>query len=280
MDQTALNPEENVGRDATVSEGASLTTTPNTDCVIVTDVVHGYTPGTTVVDNVSLAIRAGEVHCLLGPSGSGKTTLLRLIAGLERLRSGQITIAGELVESATVHLPPEKRKIGYVFQDFALFPHLSIRRNVMYGMWEPNRRQRRKVAGEWLARVGLGDYADAMPHTLSGGQQQRVALVRALARDPAVMLLDEPFSGLDVEMREKIRTETFALLRSAKVATLMVTHDPHKAYVSADQISAMNRGRITLQGTPDQVCQLTKLPSGLQVIRVNAAAASLQSGDH
>lgn len=242
--------------------------------VVVNDVVHGYTRDTTVVNHVNLTLRPGEVHCLLGPSGSGKTTLLRLIAGLERLRSGEIFVAGDLVESARVHLPPEQRKIGYVFQDFALFPHLSILRNVMYGMCQPSRQQRRSAARDWLARVGLVEYADAMPHTLSGGQQQRVALVRALAREPAVMLLDEPFSGLDVELREKIRTETLALLRDSQVATLMVTHDPHEAYVSADQISAMHRGRITVQGTASQVCQLTTLPSGLQVIRVNPATAA------
>ncbi len=232
-------------------------------------VVHGYARDQTVVDHVSLEIRPGDVHCLLGESGSGKTTLLRLIAGLEHLRGGEIWIGGELVESAAVHRPPEQRKIGYVFQDFALFPHMTVMRNVLYGMPSAPRRRRLDAARGWLSRVGLVDRADAMPHMLSGGQQQRVALIRALAREPSVMLLDEPFSGLDVELREKIRQETLSMLREADVTTLMVTHDPHEAFISADRISVMHSGRIIAQGPPSQVCHVATLPSGLQVVRTN-----------
>lgn len=234
------------------------------------DVVHGYTREQTVVDQISLTVRAGEVHCLLGASGSGKTTLLRLIAGLERLRRGEIWIAGELVESQMLHCPPERRSIGYVFQDFALFPHLSIMRNVMFGMPSAGRVARRQAALDWLAQVGLADRAEAMPHMLSGGQQQRVALVRALARRPTVMLLDEPFSGLDAELREKIRQETLALLKETKVATVMVTHDPQEAFIGADRISVMRAGRIVSQGLPSEVCNIATLPSGLQVVRVQS----------
>jgi len=232
-------------------------------------VVHGYTPKQTVVDHVSLTVAAGQVHCLLGASGSGKTTLLRLVAGLERPRSGEIWIAGERVASRAFHCPPEHRRIGYVFQDYALFPHLTVAQNVMYGMNLAPRVARWEAALDWLHRVGLADRADAMPHMLSGGQQQRVALVRALARGPAVMLLDEPFSGLDMELREKIRPETLALLQETQVATLMVTHDPHEAYVAADIVSVMQNGRIVSHGRPDEVCQLTTLPSGLSAVRVN-----------
>ena len=240
--------------------------------VQVDHLVHGYVRGLAVVHDVSLTVAAGQVHCLLGSSGSGKTTLLRLIAGLERPWSGEIWIAGERVESLGVHRPPEQRRIGYVFQDYALFPHLTVAQNVMYGMTVAPRGARRQAALEWLARVDLADRADAMPHMLSGGQQQRVALVRALARGPAVMLLDEPFSGLDVELREKVRQETLALLQAAQVATVMVTHDPQEAYVAANIISVMQAGRIVTQGRPDEVCQVTTLPSGLAAVRVNPDA--------
>jgi iron(III) transport system ATP-binding protein len=237
--------------------------------VRLSDVVHGYSSDQTVVDRVSLEIGAGDVHCLLGESGSGKTTLLRLIAGLEHVRGGEIWIGGELVASPAVHRPPERRSIGYVFQDFALFPHMSVVRNVMYGMPSAPRQRRIDAARRWLARVGLVDRSDAMPHMLSGGQQQRIALIRALAREPAVMLLDEPFSGLDVELRERIREETLSMLRDAGVTTLMVTHDPHEAFVSADKISVMQGGRIIAQGSPSEVCHVATLASGLQVVRVN-----------
>ena len=225
--------------------------------------------GVPVLREVSLTGAEGGVTALVGSSGSGKTTLLRLVAGLEHVRGGEIWIGGELVESPSVHRPPERRTIGYVFQDFALFPHMSVIRNVMFGMPPAPRRERLDTARRWLTRVGLVDRADAMPHMLSGGQQQRVALIRALARQPSVMLLDEPFSGLDVQLREKIREETLSLLREAGVTTLMVTHDPHEAFVSADRISIMQSGRIIADGPPSEVCSVATLPSGLQVVRAN-----------
>jgi iron(III) transport system ATP-binding protein len=216
---------------------------------------YGYSKRLTIVDGVDLHVAAGEVHCLLGPSGSGKTTLLRLIAGLERAGEGTIKINDALVAGPDGHLPPERRAVGFVFQDFALFPHLNARKNVMFGMSKDRpRRERKQAADALLARVGMGGFEKCMPHTLSGGQQQRVALARALARNPAVMLLDEPFSGLDAELRDRVRTETLALLRAAGVATLMVTHDPHEALIAADHVSVMRHGKVAASGAPDDVC--------------------------
>ena len=220
-------------------------------------VSHRYARrGPDVVDGVDLELRAGRVHCLLGDSGSGKTTLLRLIAGLERPRGGRVEIAGQTVADAGSRarpVPPERRPVGVVFQDYALFPHLSARRNVAFGA-AGRRRERLAAADALLDRVGMSGFGDAMPHALSGGQQQRVALARALARGPRVMLLDEPFSGLDQELRDRVRATTLRVLRDSGVATLMVTHDPREALACADAVSVMRRGRIALTGGPGDVC--------------------------
>ncbi len=203
--------------------------------VEIEDLDFRYGRGPAVIDGCRLAVAAGEVHCILGCSGGGKTTLLRLVAGLERAHGGTISIDDEIVEGPGVHLPPERRRVGMVFQDFALFPNRSVRGNVMFGMREVPRRRRGAMADEHLARVGMADHADRMPHTLSGGQQQRVAIARALARRPRVMLLDEPFSSLDAETRAEVRTETLGILREAQVATIMVTHDPDEATSIGDR---------------------------------------------
>ncbi|MEM1179687.1 MAG: ABC transporter ATP-binding protein [Acidobacteriota bacterium] len=204
-------------------------------------------------DDVRLEVRPGEVHCLLGPSGSGNSTLLRLVAGLEHLRQGTITLDGQTVADPSRHTPPEARAIGFVFQDYALFPHLDARRNVAFGMKTGSSRDKLERAESWLRRVDLQTHADAMPHTLSGGQQQRVALARALAREPAIMLLDEPFSGLDRQLRDDVRDQTLDLLRETGVATLMITHDPEEALHAGDHISIIRTGRILQTGTPDEV---------------------------
>jgi len=211
-----------------------------------------YGRGPTVVDRLSLTVCRGEVHALLGASGSGKSTLLRLLAGLERPDAGRIVIQGRTVAEGRHALPPERRPVGVVFQDYALFPHLSVERNVCFGMSHRSRRERFAAARELLHRVGLEDKAKAMPHTLSGGQQQRVALARALARNPAVMLLDEPFSGLDAELRGRVRETTLQVLRDAGVAVLMVTHDPAEAHAAADRVSVMRAGRIETSAMPDE----------------------------
>lgn len=205
------------------------------------------------VNDVSLSIDPGEIHCLLGPSGSGKSTLLRIISGLERQQEGSVLIDGQSVSDSSTHLPAEQRPVGFVFQDYALFPHLNAVGNVLFGM--PNRRsgESRVKAKQLLADVGLSNRVNAMPHTLSGGEQQRVALARAMARTPKVMLLDEPFSGLDVQLRAELRDTTLRVLRSAGVATVMVTHDPSEAISCADQISVMHNGKAIQTGKPQDV---------------------------
>ena len=197
----------------------------------------GYDYNTPVIEQCSLQVPPGSVHCVLGSSGGGKTTLLRLIAGLERADGGTIWIDAEQVAGHGVHLPPERRPVGMVFQDLALFPNRSVRRNVLFGVSGGSRANRIERANALLDLVGIRHLSDRMPHTLSGGQQQRVAIARALTREPKVMLLDEPFSSLDRETRVEVRTEIINLLRQQGVATLMVTHDPSEADAIADTVS-------------------------------------------
>ena len=205
--------------------------------------------GRTVVDDVSLTVAAGQVTCLLGPSGCGKSTTLRLIAGVDRQDAGRIAVDGRTVSDARAHLPPERRGIGLMFQDFALFPHLSVGDNVAFALRGGYRANRARVE-ELLARVGLQGFAAAFPHELSGGEQQRVALVRALAPRPGVMLMDEPFSGLDERLRDEIRDTTLAILKEEGTAVLLVTHEPDEAMRMADEIALMRAGRIVQRGAP------------------------------
>ncbi len=201
------------------------------------------------VDDVSLTLRPGQVTCLLGPSGCGKSTTLRIVAGVERQDSGTITVDGALVCDGVNTTPPEAREIGLMFQDFALFPHLNVWRNVAFGLKGTKASQRAR-AEALLERVDLAGYADKMPHQLSGGEQQRVALARAIAPKPKIMLLDEPFSGLDDRLRDDVRDATIAVLREEGTAVLMVTHDPSEAMKMADEIALMRDGRIVQTGTP------------------------------
>lgn len=210
---------------------------------------HSY-GRTLAVDGVSLTIGVGEIVCLVGPSGCGKSTLLRVAAGLELVQQGAVRIAGRMVADAHHHLPPEKRGIGLVFQDYALFPHLSVLDNVRFGLVGMSGAAQRQRAEETLAQVGMRDYTSAYPHALSGGQQQRVALARALAPNPAVLLLDEPFSGLDARLRGQIRDETLHVLKRNGAATMLVTHDPEEAMFLADRIVLMRDGRVEQSGTP------------------------------
>lgn len=203
----------------------------------VVDLGFGYSRGKPVIDALSLRVAAGEVHCVLGCSGCGKTTLLRLVAGLERVERGRILVNGIEIAGHEVHVPPERRPVGMVFQDYALFPHRSVRRNILFGIRKGPRRERIRRAEATLDSVGVLDLADRMPHTLSGGQQQRVALARSLVMEPRVMLLDEPFSSLDAETRSSVRAEILDVLRKAGVATVMVTHDPEEAKLVADTTS-------------------------------------------
>jgi len=216
---------------------------------------HSYDGVTEVVSGFSLGVGAGEIVCLLGPSGCGKSTVLRLAAGLEPLQKGRIKLRGEMVAEGEsgISEPPERRNVGLVFQDFALFPHLSVVRNVAFGLVGLPEDQRLARAKEALAQVGMDSYAGAYPHALSGGQQQRVALARALAPQPSVMLLDEPFSGLDARLREQIRDDTLRVLKRSGTATLLVTHDPEEAMFMADRIYLMQAGRLIQSGPPAEV---------------------------
>jgi iron(III) transport system ATP-binding protein len=219
----------------------------------VIGVSHAYGDNK-VLDKVSLMIPAGELVCLLGPSGSGKTTLLRLAAGLERLQEGEILINDEVVSDSEMHVPTEHRGIGLMFQEYALFPHLSIIDNVTFGLDGQAKDQARRRAMEMLDQVGMARYAESHPHMLSGGQQQRIALARALAPEPKLLLLDEPYSGLDTNMRGQIREDTLSVLKASGVATVMVTHDPEEAMFMADRIKILgNNGRILQSGRPHDI---------------------------
>ena len=199
----------------------------------------------TVVDGFSLSLDAGRIGCLVGPSGCGKTTVLRAIAGFEPLRAGSIRLGERLLSSANVHLPPEERRVGMMFQEYALFPHLTAAQNVGFGLRRrPQAEQRARVA-EMLALVGLAESGGRYPHELSGGQQQRIALARALAPSPALLLLDEPFSNLDAATRERLTVEVREILKAAGQTAVLVTHNEAEAQAMADHIGLMHNGRLT-----------------------------------
>ena len=215
-------------------------------------VSHDY-GGVPSVREVSLDVSPGEIVCLLGRSGCGKTTLLRLAAGLERPTAGRVLIDDREVSGPSAFIAPEKRGVGLMFQDYALFPHLSILANVMFGLTDLPRAAAQKEARRVLGRVGLDGYADVYPHTLSGGEQQRVALARAIVPRPAVLLMDEPFSGLDRLLRENVRDETLAILRETRATCIIVTHDPEEAMRLGDRIALMRDGRILQTGTAGEL---------------------------
>ncbi len=208
--------------------------------------------GRDVLRDVSLRVAPGQVTCLLGPSGCGKSTTLRVIAGVEMQDSGEIWMDGSLICDTVFRVPPERRGIGLMFQDFALFPHLTVEGNVAFGL-KGGREEKRARVAELLERVHLSGYAPKYPHELSGGEQQRVALARALAPRPRVMLMDEPFSGLDNRLRDGIRDETLEILKEEGAAVLLVTHEPEEAMRMADEIALMRAGRIVQMGAPYNV---------------------------
>lgn len=206
-----------------------------------------------VVDDVSFAINRHEIFALLGPSGCGKTTTLRIIAGFEQPDSGEVVLNDRRLVGNKSFVEPEERGIGFVFQDYALFPHLPVIRNVMFGLKNVPRKQREEQALEVLCMMGLREYRDRSPFELSGGQQQRVALARAIAPTPELLLLDEPFSNLDAVLRNSTRSEVRSLLKKAGMSALLVTHDQEEALSFADRIAVMNEGRIEQIGTPEEV---------------------------
>ncbi len=231
------------------------------------------------VQDVSFALEPGEIACLLGPSGCGKTTLLRIAAGIEKPDAGRLMFDALEMAGPNVFVPPEKRNIGLMFQDFALFPHLSILENVAFGLRNLPKAEARKIAQHALERVGLAQYALNYPHHLSGGEQQRVALARAVVPRPQVMLMDEPFSGLDQRLRESVREETLALLRETRASCLLVTHDPMEAMELADRIFLMRKGRLVQSGSPEE---LYRRPIDAAAARffsdVNEIAGTAQDG--
>ena len=204
----------------------------------------------TVVDGLSLYLAPGTIGCLLGPSGCGKTTVLRCIAGFERPDAGVIRVGEEVVSSPVQHVPTERRRIGMVFQNYSLFPHLSVAANIAFGLQAMPSAARNIRVDELLALVGLPRQASKYPHELSGGQQQRVALARALGPRPRLLLLDEPFSSLDVDLRERLAAEVGAILRAEGTTAILVTHDQHEAFAMADQVGVMHHGRIQQWDTP------------------------------
>ncbi|MGW8885867.1 ABC transporter ATP-binding protein [Streptomyces sp. NPDC055749] len=221
--------------------------------VQITGVSKSYGPDAPVLRELDLTVPAGTLAALLGPSGCGKTTLLRVVAGFLRADAGTVTVGGRILAGPGVHLPPERRRIGIVPQEGALFPHLSVARNVAFGLTGLDRTERRSRTEEMLDLVGLGGYGDRMPHELSGGQQQRIALARALAPEPALVLLDEPFNALDSALRTGVRADVRAALRATGATALLVTHDQQEALSTADLVAVVRDGRVAQCDTPQAV---------------------------
>lgn len=224
--------------------------------------VHKAYNGEDVVKGVTLELNKGEIGCLLGPSGCGKTTLLRLIAGFESVQSGHIIIAGQKMSSPDTIVAPEKRSIGMVFQDYALFPHLTVAENIAFGLQKCGRKEKHRVVEHLLEVVGLINSRSLYPHELSGGQQQRVALARALAPEPELLLLDEPFSNLDVTLREKLTIEVRDILKKSNTTALMVTHNQLEAFSVADYVGVIFDGSIRQW---DSAYNIYHKPSSLDV---------------
>lgn len=210
-----------------------------------------YVPDLIAVDAMTFEVSEGEILALVGPSGCGKTTLLRLVAGLETPDAGAVELGGEMMNGAGVFVPPERRGVGFVFQDYALFPHMTVARNVGYGL--PRNQARDDRVRRMLKLVGLDPYRDRYPGDLSGGERQRVALARALAPAPQVLLMDEPFSNLDPALRGRVRREVKDILRAAGATVVFVTHDQEEALFMGDKITVMDRGRLEQEGTPEQI---------------------------
>jgi iron(III) transport system ATP-binding protein len=231
------------------------------------------------LDQVSLDVAPGEVLCLLGPSGCGKTTLLRIAAGVERPDSGRVLLDEQEVAGPNRFVPPEKRGVGLMFQDYALFPHLTILDNVAFGLRSLSRAEAKAEALAALQRVGLGHYAGEYPHILSGGEQQRVALARAIAPRPGVVLMDEPFSGLDSRLRESMREETLAIMHETHATAIIVTHDAEEAMRMGDRVALMRKGRVVQIGS---ALDLYRAPKDILAARtfsdLNEIAARIEQG--
>ena len=219
-----------------------------------------YEPSRPAIRDISFSAREGEILCLLGPSGCGKTTILRAIAGFESVRSGEIFLSGRLVSSSSHTIPTEDRRIGMVFQEYALFPHLRTADNIAFGLGHLARPERDQRVQEMLQLAGLEGLERRYPHQLSGGQQQRVALARALVQNPVVLLLDEPFSNLDPDLVGRMRQDLHTLLRRMKITAILVTHDHDEAFAIADRVAVLNHGVLEQLDTPEMIYHLPATP--------------------
>ncbi len=207
----------------------------------------------TIVSQLSFEVEQGEIACLLGPSGCGKTTVLRAVAGFNPIYSGAISLSGTLISTPSHALPPERRNVGMVFQDYALFPHLSVRKNIAFGLKTTDARQRQQIIDHLLELVELQGMADRYPHELSGGQQQRVALARALAPRPRLLLMDEPFSNLDTELRRQLAVDVRDILKEEKISAIVVTHDQNEAFIVSDKIGVLAEGKLQQWDSPFEI---------------------------
>ena len=203
-----------------------------------------------ILNDFSMKLESGEVVSLLGPSGCGKTTLLKLASGIEKLQNGEIKINNEIVSSSNIHVNSERRDVGYVFQDCALFPHLTILQNIFFGMNSMEIEKQKNKIQSLMREVNVSSLAQKFPHELSGGQQQQIALIRAMASDPTIIFLDEPYSNLDLRLKEKIRDQMLHILKEHNISTLLVTHDPEEAMFMSDKIGVLNNGSIEQFGSP------------------------------
>jgi len=234
--------------------------TPASSILELRSVSCAYDPHRPAIRDISFSAREGEILCLLGPSGCGKTTVLRAIAGFEPVRSGEIFLSGRRVSSSSEMIPTEERRVGMVFQEYALFPHLRVADNIAFGLHRLSRAERTRQVQDMLRLTGLEGLERRYPHELSGGQQQRVALSRALVQNPVVLLLDEPFSNLDPDMASRMRQELHALLRRMKTTTILVTHDHDEAFAMADRIAVLNRGVLEQMDSPELLYHVPSTP--------------------
>lgn len=204
-----------------------------------------------IIPDLSFSVNENQIACLLGPSGCGKTTALRAIAGFEPVYQGKIELAGKVISEPGFTLVPEKRKVGMVFQDYALFPHMTVKANIAFGIQDLEKDKQAAITSKLIEMIKLQDHADYYPHQLSGGQQQRVALARALAPNPSILLLDEPFSNLDTELRRNLSLEVREILKQNQITAILVTHDRHEAFNIADEVGVMYEGVLQQWGLPE-----------------------------